>query len=736
MLSHPPSTLHILDKSFIIERMTSKLGNPDSIDEYAYLCSYASAFTQGWLRKKDDISNHSVTVLRSSRGIDEDRARTALEVYTCTNNEKITRLSSQSLDVVKPVVFDISPSGAQTVAFHNAWYNASGAKEDKPTIELTSDNAESYRIDVSNAHGPILGDTWFGGCTWSSDERFVAYVAQVKLEKPQTYFGSQSYASYAENGGSCAASSSKYNYVEDWGERFGGVGALGLFVLDVQSQTVRKISDIDTEQWTVGQPCLIAIGAGETVRYLLAYTAFSNLPRKLGVVYCFHRPHSVFVTDLTALLLPNADVSSRKPVPLEHHKLSVGLKTARSARCSPDGRQLVFLGQEAGFDMHNGCSELFVAQVSDVLSAIDGSSGVPAYRKVVAQVDQPSAVSSNGRTELVFPGLYCEALPSRCFMTTSSVVLSSQWASDIVLLTVDLNTCEVRQVRVDDGAGSAAVLDVQGSLALCCMSTPTLPARLCVYDLQAGRRVWAMAAPPSPQAVRLLRANAAGGVDNKSPAQLDCSLRLSPAGFQSLNWQTCTHTTDGILFESILIYPNSMHPASENRPTSGIPIVMVPHGGPHSCMATAFFHAYAFLAYQLGAVVAHVNYRGSPGFGQASVDSLPGNVGKNDVADVLTALFHAQSLRFDPSSGCAVSEGSDSALPPLVDASRVSVVGGSHGGFLAGHMVGQYPDIFKAAAMRNPVTDISAEYSVSDIPGEYLLHSICVPTIILSVYWH
>jgi acylaminoacyl-peptidase len=683
--------------------MANKLKSPESLNDYAKLCSYASTYTQAWLHRKQGVQLPVVTAVRSVRGIDEDRARASTEVFMCNEQGKLTRISSQSLDVAKPVAFDISPSGSLTLALHSSFYGITGSKEEKAIIEVTSDSGESYRIDAFNVHGAFMGDTWFGGCSWSADERFVAYIAVAKVEKPQTYFGSQSYTTSSEGTASASASSTKYNYTEDWGERFGGIGALGLFVLDVAAQAVHKIGDIDTAQYTVGQPCLIATDVDGVQKYILAYTAFSNLPRKLGLFSCFQRPHSVFVTDLTELL---GSPPSAEPRKLQHHLLSAGLKTARSARCSSDGRQVVFLGQEKGFEEHNGCSELFATSAADIVALTSGASA--SYRKVVAQVNTPEVVSTGTRPTLAFPGIYCESLPTRCFSSASSVVLPSQWGSDTIILSVDLDTGACQPLREACTAGTTTVLDVAQNLVLFAHSTPTAPSRLRVLDTQQSRVAWSQDAP-AEQAVRLLRATAAGVIENKNTRDNtpNPALQLRDGAIAGLGWEVFSHTADSILFESILIYPTGAG--------AGLPIVVVPHGGPHSCMTTAYFHAYAFLAHTLGAAVLHVNYRGSPGFGQDSIHSLPGKIGKNDVDDMMTALNRALALRFDASTARV---SADSTHPLLVNSSRVSVVGGSHGGFLAGHLIGQYPEVFKAAAMRNPVTNIPAMYSVSDIPGK------------------
>ncbi|KAK8684979.1 hypothetical protein V6N13_040990 [Hibiscus sabdariffa] len=87
-------------------------------------------------------------------------------------------------------------------------------------------------------------------------------------------------------------------------------------------------------------------------------------------------------------------------------------------------------------------------------------------------------------------------------------------------------------------------------------------------------------------------------------------------------------------------------------------------------------------------------FRGSVGFGQEALQSL---LGSQDVNDVLTAIDHA------------IEKG-------LANPSKITVLGGSHGGFLTMHLIGQAPDKFVAAAARSPVCNLSSMVGITDVP--------------------
>ena len=58
------------------------------------------------------------------------------------------------------------------------------------------------------------------------------------------------------------------------------------------------------------------------------------------------------------------------------------------------------------------------------------------------------------------------------------------------------------------------------------------------------------------------------------------------------------------------------------------------------------------------------------GFGEDALQSVPGKIGSQDVDDVLSEVDHAVEMG-------------------LADPSRITVLGGSHGGFLATRLIGQ-----------------------------------------------
>lgn len=323
-------------------------------------------------------------------------------------------------------------------------------------------------------------------------------------------------------------------------------------------------------------------------------------------------------------------------------------------RLSPDGTVLIYL-QGRVFGPHNQCHSV---QQLDLKSWKTST--------MLDVVSRPQAGE--------FAGVY-EALPSHCWSVDGGkVVFSSAVGNLKEVFMVDRRTKKVSSLSdnspdLSKGYGSWKLLTVQRDLMVVCCSSPNSPPTLRVGFLPStGESVtWRTLQPP------IMTFDYSWTVLNVTPPSEEEN-RCYP----------------GLDFGAILVKPTRL------LCETGTPLVVFIHGGPHSQFSAEWNSTTAGLA-ELGFAVLMVNYRGSTGFGQDSILSLIGQIGNQDVKDVQRAVMAALQ--------------SDRTL----DAKRLAVIGGSHGGFLSCHLIGQYPDFYRACAARNPVINAATLLGTSDI---------------------
>ena len=599
---------------------------------YSSILQRAGSFSGGWLR------GSVVTVARSFRDIDEDGSKLFSETYLATATSLSKVGSAAALfEAVKAVVSDISPSGRVSVSFRHG-----GKTDDVPMILVNHANAAAapLYLDVSELHGKFVGDTWFGGLSWSSDERYVAYVAH---KKPPSQRTKDATALFEARSPAVVSDASKFEFTDDWGEKYVGLVATSLHVLDTRTGDVSTVTDIDEAAWTVGQPVFMPDPTG-TGAYRLAYTAWRAGNRKLGMIYCYQRDSAIFLVDLTTHLVSTAQ-GAPTGVKLSHRLVSAGLKLARSPRFSPSGGTVVFLGSRNGFLSHNGCSELFKCAVGG------GKIG-----EVVTVVDVISNPLNSGSGKVGgFAGLYTDRLSNACFVGERTVLLTSACGSVEALYAVDLDgtnkavhvqrllgdaphawtSCSLLDVSPDTDTAPA---DKSAARALLVLSSPADRPRLCVLPVtvtvgagvglvQQGdlfeclesaelavaasrRKVKAPAAPldgthapPTPPADGA-DSDAAHGLTREKFTRCP----LPPRGNEGaprdpITWKVNSYTgADGIPYESILMVPT----AAAGADAAPLPLIVVPHGGPHSVIPTMYIASYAYLCLYLGAAVLQV----------------------------------------------------------------------------------------------------------------------------------
>lgn len=128
--------------------------------------------------------------------------------------------------------------------------------------------------------------------------------------------------------------------------------------------------------------------------------------------------------------------------------------------------------------------------------------------------------------------------------------------------------------------------------------------------------------------------------------------------------------------------------------TAPYPLVVFPHGGPHSRSVRGFNFTAQILAAH-GYLVFQPNFRGSAGYGRTFLDADRYDLGGGDMDDILTGIRALVEQDW-------------------VQPERQFLYGSSYGGFMTTWLVG-HTEQFAAAVAQNAVTDMYAMWGLSDL---------------------
>jgi dipeptidyl aminopeptidase/acylaminoacyl peptidase len=152
--------------------------------------------------------------------------------------------------------------------------------------------------------------------------------------------------------------------------------------------------------------------------------------------------------------------------------------------------------------------------------------------------------------------------------------------------------------------------------------------------------------------------------------------------------QTIEWKSDGLTIDGVLTYPPEFHAGGT------YPLLLYIHGGPTAMSAETLTPASQIFAAQ-GWLVLEPNYRGSDNEGNAFEASIVGDASAGPGRDIMAGVKAVESRG-------------------IVDTARLAVSGWSYGGQMTAWLIGNYPDVWRAAVAGAPVTDLVDQYTLSD----------------------
>ncbi|XP_043269367.1 acylamino-acid-releasing enzyme-like isoform X2 [Venturia canescens] len=337
----------------------------------------------------------------------------------------------------------------------------------------------------------------------------------------------------------------------------------------------------------------------------------------------------------------------------DYRNLSDNGCAVRSPRFSPDGKHLIWLERESGGPHHNAHRLMHLKWTPEL-----GKS------EILVDIVRNNKTINFGKK---FYGLFNRGFPKRCWSSDSSYLFFST-PQRLVVRSYALNIEKKILTEIENDLKTLSILDVHNNILLFMETSVIEPS-----ELMIGRF--------DESSVHSISRNS---ITRRNPIE----------GFANFMYDPLEHVAQN---DDKVREFNSMYFGPKRGADKSHPLVVTIHGGPHGSYSNLFSIDTAVLAL-LGFAVLQVNYRGSAGMGADNIEFLQGRIGDVDVKDCVKAVEDALKEY------------------PWLDASRVAICGGSHGGFLVAHLSGQYSDKYRAVVMRNPVIDVATMSTISDIP--------------------
>ena len=564
-----------------------------------------------------------------------------------------------------------SPSGRKTIIIKNEKEDT-----DERIVEVWQGSSLTRKINVGgkgSLHGKVINDAvGFGVPTWSPDEEFLLYSAERRPPTTVPFWTADDKNDNVRGGQNVLGK----GVSESWGETYHKQEAiLDLYVLNLSTGRVGRVRNVpDEESVALGQAVWHPKGSK------IAFTGWeADQPKRLGMVYCRNRASKIYESKVDNLLQELANPDGNEDDEDEtsdsnYSCVSSDLHYSRSPRYV--GENLVFLGSEIAFVTHDASMGLYSRNEKRQTT-----------ENIIPVFEDPSSDGASV-SDLGFPGLFLGQLPMNCDLGNNYLVTTTLWGSFQRVIRIDIENDKIQLIDIPQ-------LDKHASHSLCTVG-PNGDLVISETSCNKPARLWVVKGSDLIQDTQsdaivadAIVANA-NRVASFAPIATSTFSPVDQPEEKAYTMQVLTidsESMDGAEsspIQALLLLPKKVK--------EKVPMIVVPHGGPHSCSASAFSPGVAYLATKYAVLLP--NYRGSIGFGQGPLNSLPTRIGRVDVQDVmLSARYAIENFS-------------------VIDRDRVGICGGSHGGFLTAHCTSQYPEFFKAGKREKIICSINLRHSI------------------------